>query len=83
MKTKIEFLNNLLKQTHSEIITDFIKIVDDMDLKDENKLSGLLYFALINNKSTLEEIKQNYEENIYNTVFILNKLDSINYAQQT
>lgn len=82
MKTKIENLINLLKETHSEIITDFINIVDDMDLKDENKLSGLLYFSLTNNKSTLEEIKQNYEENIYNTVSILIKLDSINYTQQ-
>ena len=83
MKTKIENLIELLKENSSEIITDFIKIVDDMGLKDENKLSGLLYFALINKKISQDEIKENYEESIYNTVLILNKLDTINFSQQT
>ena len=82
MKTKIENLINLLTKDHNTIITNFIKIIDDMGLKDDNKLSGLLYFALINNKITIEEIKENYEEGVFNTVSILNKLDTINYSQQ-
>ena len=48
-----------------------------IELSDENKLSGLLYFSLKLNKLTLEEIEKTYAEN-YNTVLTLNKLDKIN-----
>ena len=81
MKKQIENLISILKD--NKRINDFISIVEDMDLSEENKLQGLLYYSLKSNKTTLEEIKDQYPESIYNTIAILDKIDKINYAQQS
>lgn len=81
MKKQIENLLLILKD--NKRINDFISIVEDMDLSEENKLEGLLYYAINSNKTTLEDAKKEYPEIIYNTIVILDKIDKINYAQQS
>ena len=81
MKEKIIKVKEILSDYNNKKVEDFLTILTNMELSDENKLSGLLYFCLKLNKLTLEEIEKTYAEN-YNTVLTLNKLDKINYNQQ-
>jgi len=82
MKEKIIKIKELLSDYNNQKIDDFLTILSNMELSEENKLSGLLYYCLKLNKLTLEQIEKNYTEN-YNTVSTLNKLDKINYNQQS
>ncbi len=63
-------------------VQEFLKIASDMTLSDDKKLEGILYYSLTLNKLSLEQIKQDFDEKIYNTISILEKLDKINYSQQ-
>lgn len=63
------------------LIEDFLSIATDMNLNVENKIDGLLYYALLLNKLKLEDIEQNYQDHI-DTINCLLKLDKINYSQQ-
>ncbi len=82
-------MGNLIKQALTLLdeelkykVQDFFSIITDMKLGEDKKLEGVLYYALKQNKITLEEIKESYDEPIFNTISILEKLDKINYSQQ-
>ena len=81
MKNKIKDILKLLDSNQAEI-QELFNILSYMKLGEDKKLEGALYFCLNNNKISLEEIKQNYDENIFSTISILEKLDKINYSQQ-
>ena len=81
MQQKLLKIRKLLNDYNVKKIDDFLTILNNMELSDENKLSGLLYYCLLLNKLSVEEIKTEYAEN-YKTVLTLDKLDKINYNQQ-
>ena len=81
MKNKIKEILKLIDSSQAEI-QELFNILSYMKLGEDKKLEGALYFCLNNNKISIEEIKQNYDENIFNTISILEKLDKINYSQQ-
>ena len=81
MKDKMIEIEKLLNDYNNQKIDDFLSILTNMELNDDNKLSGLLYYCLKLNKLTLEQIEKDYPEN-YVTISTLNKLDKINYNQQ-
>lgn len=59
-----------------------LNVLDDMGMNDDTKLKGVLYFLFKHEKIDLDYLKNNYSEDIYNTVSIINKLDKLNYAEQ-
>ena len=81
MKDKMIEIEKLLNDYNNQKIDDFLSVLSNMELSDDNKLSGLLYYCLKLNKLKLEQIEKDYPEN-YVTVSTLNKLDKINYNQQ-
>jgi len=82
MKEKIKEIKNLLKENQLEKVETFISILSSLELSDENILSGLLYYCVINNKLTLNQVKETNDDKIFNTVSTLLKLDDINFNQQ-
>lgn len=82
MNKNIEELQQSINPKLKTRIDNFISIISDIGLGEEFILSGLLYFSLLDNKTTMEEIQQTFSLNTYNTVKILVKLDEINYSQQ-
>ena len=83
MENKIkEVLEKFKNHADEKKINDFIGILSDMGLKDEHKLSGLLYYCLRFKLTTIEDIQTNYSENIVNIITILEKIRNINYSQQ-
>jgi len=60
----------------------FLSTIENMGLKDEIKLDGIVYYALKNNYINQEELST-FPENTVSTIEILLKLDAINYSQQT
>lgn len=74
-----EIIENIKNQP---IITDFIKIVTEMDLGESKLDAGLIYYAIKQNKINLEEIKDEISDNTLSTIKILEKLDSINFSMQ-
>lgn len=82
MKENLEKIKELLNDYNSKKIDDFLNILTNMELSDENKLSGLLYYCLRLNKLTAKQIEENYPGN-HKTVSTLDKLDKINYNQQS
>ena len=82
MKNKIIEAKKLITNEDLPKVEEFLDILSNMKLGDDKKLEGILYFAFNTNKITLEDIKSNYDEHIFNTISILEKLDKINYSQQ-
>ncbi len=82
MKNKIIEVKKLITEEDLSKVEEFLDILSNMKLGDNKKLEGVLYFALKTNKISLEDIKSNYDEQIFNTISILEKLDKINYSQQ-
>ena len=82
MKNKIIEAKKLITNEDLPKLEEFLDILSNMKLGDDKKLEGILYFAFNTNKITLEDIKSNYDEHIFNTISILEKLDKINYSQQ-
>lgn len=83
MKEKVNEILILLKDYNQKKINDFLSILTEMELNDDNKIQGLLYYCLNSNQITIDEIKNNYNANTYEIVSTLVKLDKINYDQQT
>ena len=71
-------LNNFEKQK----LNVLMDILQDMGLGEEKKLEGAIYFMLSLKQITLEEVKNQYPENIYNNIYVLDKLEKLNYSQQ-
>ena len=82
MENKIKHALSLLQDEQLNKVQEFFTIISDMKLGEDKKLEGLLYYCVNFNKITLDEIKSNYDESIFNTILILQKLDKINYSQQ-
>ena len=82
MENKIKNALSLLDSEQHKQVQDFFNILSYMKLGEDKKLEGVLYFCLNNNKLTLDDIKTNYDENVFNTISVLEKLDKINYSQQ-
>ena len=83
MENKIkEILDSLKQHKEYDKINVFLNILSDMGLKDEHKLSGLLYYCMRFKLITIEKIKESYPENIVNIITILEKIRNINYSQQ-
>lgn len=82
MNEKINELILKLNEKDCAKAQAFLKIIDDMGLKDEIKLDGVVYMALKSNVLTLEEIKNSFAPATLATIEILLKLDAINYSQQ-
>ncbi len=82
MENKIAQAQNLISDEESPKVQEFLNIISDMKLGNDKKLEGVLYYALKTNKISLEEIKENYDESVFNTISTLEKLDKINYSQQ-
>lgn len=82
MKEKIKEALNLINEIDLPKVKDFLSIIDDMKLSDDKKLEGVIYYLLKTEKTTIEDVKTNYDLSIYNTIVILDKLDKINYSQQ-
>jgi len=83
MEKQIEQFLKILREKDEKKINNFISIIDDMSLSEEIKLCGILYYAYKSKCITLEEIQQSYPDNISSTISILDKLDKINYSQQS
>lgn len=62
-------------------IDDFLAIAEDMGLKDDFVLAGLMYFSLRENKASLDEIKAACTPSTFKMVETLTKLDNINFEQ--
>ncbi len=82
MKEKINEILILLKDYDQKKINDFLSTLSEMELSDENKLQGLLYYCLKFNKITIQQIEEDFDSKTYETVSTLIKLDKINYDQQ-
>lgn len=82
MEAKINKLLELLKNCDKDKINNFINTIKEMELGEEFILKGLVYYAYENNLLDLKAISQDYEQSVYDTVLILNKLDNLNYSQQ-
>ncbi len=77
----INKLKDILKDYNPDLIEDFLSISDTMNLSEDIKVEGLIYYALMDNKLTIEDIKQDYPNHL-DTLECLIKLDHINYSQQ-
>ena len=82
MNEKINELILKLNKKDSKKAQAFLKIIEDMGLKDEIKLDGIVYMAFKADVLSIEDIKNNYNASTFTTIEILLKLDSINYSQQ-
>lgn len=82
MEAIFEKVKDIFKDYNLEKIDGFLKILTNLELSEDNKLAGLLYYGIHTNRISLDEIKNNYDETIYNTVSTLTKLDEINFNQQ-
>ncbi len=82
MKKKISNVLKLFNETELAKVSEFVEVLDNMKLGDDKKLEGVIYCLLQNKLITLDEIKKDYDEKIYNTIITLDKLDKINYSQQ-
>jgi len=82
MKNKIKETLKLINEIDIPKVNEFLTVLDDMKLGEDKKLEGIIYYALQTNKISIDEVKNNFSEQIYNTIIILNKLDKINYTQQ-
>lgn len=83
MENKIQEILNLFENEEYTKIQDMLKILTDMKLGEDKHLEAVLYQALLLGKISLEAIKENYDKKIFSTIEILNKLDKINYSQQS
>ena len=79
---KIKELIKKLNENVANRVQVFLQTATDMGLKDEIKLDGVVYYALKSNSITNDELK-NFDQITINNIEILNKLDSINFTQQT
>jgi len=82
MNTQIEELLTKFNQHDLKNANLLLNTLSDMGLKDEIKLDGIVYYAFKLNLLTKEEISNKYPQSSINTLDIMLKLDSINYAQQ-
>ena len=56
-------INKLKAQLdNTKKIDDFLQVSSDMNLSDENKIDGLLYYLLRKEKINIETIKPNHKE---------------------
>lgn len=83
MKNELEKVLLILKDYEVEKINQFKSILTDMELGEENIFQGLLYYCVLANKITLEEIEKEFSQKTFETINILLKLDKINYSQQS
>lgn len=82
MKNRIKESLKLIDENHQPKVQEFLSIMDEMRLGDDKKLEGILYYCIKYNVLSLEDIKTQYDEKIYNTLIILQKINKINYSQQ-
>jgi len=82
MENKIENTLFLLKDENNKKAEEFLKIASSMKLGLDQQLSGVVYYCFINNALSLDEIKTRFDESVYSTILILDKLHKINYSQQ-
>lgn len=82
MENKIKDLKELLKDCNPDKIKDFLSILTDMELGEEYKVAGLVYYALNQGKINFEDINSEFDENTLHTISVLDKLDKLNYSQQ-
>ena len=82
MKEKLKHAIKLLPAEDTSKVQVFLSILEDMKLGDDKKLEGVLYYLFKSNLITIDEIKQQYDEEVVNVILILDKLDKINYSQQ-
>ena len=83
MEKEILKIKNLINTENLQKVEELLNVLSNMELSDENKLEATLYYCFKENKISLEEIKNNYSQKIYNTICILEKITQINYSQQT
>lgn len=72
-----------LNVTNQNKVDELYKIMEDMDLGDEYKICGSLYFHLKENHLNLEIIKNSCNNFTYQILKIVEKLDKINFSQQS
>ncbi|MBO5954466.1 MAG: hypothetical protein J6Q13_00675 [Clostridia bacterium] len=71
MNEKINELIFKLNAKDNKKAQAFLKIIEDMGLKDEIKLDGIVYMAFKAEVLTLEDIKNNYSTSTFATIEIL------------
>lgn len=81
MTESINKIKTLLQDCNINKIEDFLNILTKIELNDDSKLSGLLYYCLKLNKLSMEQIEKDYPNHAH-AVQVLDKLDHINYNQQ-
>lgn len=79
------FIENLkdLSEINQAKYSDLKSIVADMDLGEDYNICGLLYLHLKENNLDLETIKSSCNDFTYQILKTLNKLDKINFSQQS
>jgi len=82
MNEKINELLSKLSEKDCAKAQAFLNIVEDMGLKDEIKLDGVVYLSYKAGVLSLEEIETKFSAATLASLEILLKLDSINYSQQ-
>lgn len=82
MNNKINELIKTLETNDKDKINDFLSILAEMEVNDDHKLAGVLYFYIKANKISLEEVKEQYDNKVLNIITIISKLNSINFSQQ-
>ena len=82
MENEILKAKSLISEENLLKVNELLNVLNNMELSEENKLEGVLYYAYKNNKIELEQIKKDYSEKVFNTIQVLEKLDKINYSQQ-
>lgn len=82
MENKIKNTLSLFKGESNSKAQEFLQIASSMKLGLDQQLSGVVYYCFINNILSLDNIKENFDTTVYETVCILDKLYKINYSQQ-
>ena len=82
MKNKLNEVLKLIRKEDETKVQEFLEILSNMKLSEDKQIEGVLYFCLKTNQISLDEIQKNFDEQVFNTISILEKVDKINYSQQ-
>ena len=77
----INELKALLDAEHIKLIDDFLDVATGMNLGDDNKIDGVLYYLLGKDRIDIKTIEEKYPTHLDNVKCLI-KLDNINYSQQ-
>ena len=82
MENRLNEVLKLIRKEDETKIQEFLEILSNMKLGEDKQIEGVLYFCLKTNQISLEEVEKKFDNHVFNTISILEKVDKINYSQQ-